>query len=149
MEKLVMERRAYDNKYLHRDFHATMDNALAYVGDHFGEAALDQYFEQYVQTRYKAMTLEELEAYFIDIYAAEEAEDALETKRTDKQLAVKIAYCPGLRFLNAHGGASKWYYKSTTALYPALAKKCGLHFELISYDSHTGKAEFVFKEAEG
>lgn len=146
MEKMVMERRAYDNKYLHRDFHATMDNALAYVGEHFGEEALDKFFEQYVQRRYPVMTLAELEQYFVDVYAAEEAEDALQTRLSGNQLSVEISYCPGLRYLNAHGGASKWYYKTSTALYPALARKCGLSFRLVSYDDHTGKAEFVFEE---
>ena len=148
MEKLVMERRAYDNKYVHRDFHATMDNALAYIGEHFGETALDRYFTQYVENRYSVMTLGELKQYFEDIYAAEEAEDALHTELVGHKLTVKISYCPGLRYLNAHGGASKWYYKSTTALYPALAKKCGLSFRLISYDETTGEPELVFEEGE-
>lgn len=148
MENLVMERRAYDNKYLHRDFHATMDNALAYLGDHFGEEALDRYFERYVESRYPVMTLKELEQYFTDIYAAEEASDALTTQLSANRLVIKISYCPGLRYLNANGGASKWYYKSTTALYPALAKKCALQFRLISYDKLTGEAEFVFEEGE-
>lgn len=149
MEKLVMERRAYDNKYLHRDFHATLDIGMAYVGEHFGEERLDQYLAQYVKTRYNPMSLQELENYFISIYRAEEAEDALQTTLQDNKLSVKIAWCPGLKYLNAHGGASCWYYKTTTVLYDELAKKCGLEFHLISYDKETGKAEFEFAGKEG
>lgn len=144
MEKLVMERRAYDNKYLHRDFHATLDIGMAYIGDRFGEAQLDAYLTQYVQTRYQSMTLQELEAYFVSIYKAEEAEAALHTTLHDNKLTVKIDWCPGLQYLNAHGGASKWYYKTTTVLYPELAKKCNLNFKLICYEKDTGKAEFEF-----
>ena len=149
MEKLVMERRAYDNKYLHRDFHATLDIGIAYLGDRFGEEQVDRYLAQYVQSRYQAMTLQELKDYFVALYTAEEAEDALQTELQGNVLNVKIAHCPGLDYLNAHGGASKWYHKTTSVLYGELAKKCGLQFNLISYDKATGKAEFEFTGKEG
>lgn len=146
MDNLVMERRAYDNKYLHRDFHATMDIGIAYLGEHFGEAAVDRFLVRYVQARYKPMSLQELETYFVDIYKAEEAEDTLHTCLTDGKLAIKVGYCPALQYLNAHGGASKWNHKLTTALYPALADLCGLKFRLIAFDAETGEAEFEFVE---
>lgn len=149
MEKLVMERRAYDNKYLHRDFHATLDIGIAYVGDHFGEDQVDAYIAQYVKTRYQPMTLQELQEYFIKIYKAEEAEDALHTTLQDKELTVKIDWCPGLQYLNAHGGASRWFYKTTAVLYAELAKLCGFSFKMGSYDPAVGKTDFVFTETEG
>lgn len=149
MEKLVMERRAYDNKYLHRDFHATLDIGMAYLGDRFGEEQVDRYIAQYVETRYQPMTLQELQDYFIAIYKAEEAEDALVTTLQENRLVVDIAWCPGLRYLNAHGGASKWYYKTTTVLYYQLAKRCGLEFKLYAYDPASGKAKFEFWSKEG
>lgn len=146
MESLIMERRAYDNKYLHRDFHATMDIGIAYVGDHFGEEALNRFLTRYVQTRYKPMSLQELETYFLDIYKAEEAEDALQTCLVDGKLTVKVAYCPALQYLNAHGGASEWNHKTTTVMYPALAELCGLKFHLIAFNKGSGAAEFAFME---
>lgn len=146
MENLVMERRAYDNKYLHRDFHATMDIGIAYLGDTYGEETLDRYLTRYVQTRYKPMNLKELEAYFVGIYKAEEAEDALQTCLQDGKLTIKVSYCPALKYLNAHGGASKWNHKTTTVMYPALAQLCGLKFQLTAFDEATGAAEFAFME---
>ena len=146
MESLIMERRAYDNKYLHRDFHATMDIGIAYLGDHFGEEMLDRFLVQYVQTRYQPMSLKELEEYLWDIYRAEEAEDALQTCVKDGKLAVKVAYCPALQYLNANGGASKWNHKTTTVMYPALAELCGLKFHRIAFNEVTGEAEFEFME---
>lgn len=148
MEKLIMERRAYDNKYLHRDFHASTDNAIAYIAENFGEKALDNYLLQYVNSRYDVMTLAQLEQYFIDLFEKEEASDALTTILTDNKLNVKIGYCPALSYLNANGGASEWYHKTTTTMYPYLADKCGLGFELVSYDKNTGKAEFNFLKLE-
>lgn len=146
MEKLTMERRAYDNKYLHRDFHATMDIGIAYLGDVYGEEAVDRYLVRYVKSRYKPMSLEELQKYFQDIYKAEEAEDALQTALRDGKLTVKISHCPALDYLNAHGGTSKWNHKTTTVMYPALAELCGLKFQLIAFDAANGAAEFEFME---
>lgn len=148
MKKLVMERRAYDNKYLHRDFHASTNNAIAYIAQNFGQEALDRYIERYVQSRYQVMTLAELERYFTDLYTAEEALDALETELNDQKLVVRILYCPALKYLNETGEDAKWYHKTTTVMYPALAKKCNLEFELVFYDEKTGKAEFVFFNGE-
>ena len=31
-----MERKASDNKYLHKDFHVTLDLGITYIGEHFG-----------------------------------------------------------------------------------------------------------------
>ena len=33
---LQMERKASDNKYLHKDFHVTLDLGITYIGEHFG-----------------------------------------------------------------------------------------------------------------
>ena len=148
MEKLTMERRAYDNKYLHRDFHASMDNAIAYIADTFGESALDEYLARYVDTRYSIMTLSQLEQYFRDIYEKEEAQNVLETKLSGGKLTVNIERSPALDYLNANGGASKWYAKTTTTMYPLLAEKCGLGFDLSFYDEKTGRAQFTFFKPE-
>ena len=148
MEKLVMERRTYDNKYLHRDFHATLDIGMAYVGEHFGDAQVDAYLAQYVKTRYTPMTLEQLEAYFQKVYQAEEAQQWLHTQLKEGTLSVKIDRCPGLDYLNAHGGASPWYYKTTSVLYGELAKLCGFEFQMGQYDPATGETDFVFVEKE-
>jgi hypothetical protein len=39
MAKLVMDRRAVDNKYLHRDFFISTDTGLRYLGSRYGDAA--------------------------------------------------------------------------------------------------------------
>lgn len=147
-ENLVMEKRAYDNKYLHRDFHASIDNAIAYIGDVFGEDALSEYLRQYVNTRYQKMSLNELCDYFSDIYEKEEASDKIEINLTEDKLTVKITACPGLAYLNEHGGASKWYRFTTEVMYKYLADLCNFDFNLIEYDDKTGKTEFSFTKKE-
>ena len=148
-EKLVLERRAYDNKYLHRDFHASIDNAVAYVGDNYGEDAVKEYLDSYVNIRFRPdMTLSDLQNYFKEIYEAEEAADRLTAELDGHSLKVSVSSCPGLDYLNAHGGASKWYKMTTVYMYASLARRLGLRFTLHEYDEKTGKTSFTFEKTE-
>jgi len=42
----VMERKASDNKYLHKDFHIALNLLMTYLYDHFGKDALVNYLKQ-------------------------------------------------------------------------------------------------------
>ena len=149
MELLHMRRHADDNEYLHKDFHASIDNAIAYIGDTFGEEALLDYLRQYVYSRYNPMTLSELSEYFKSIYAAEHYEDKLCLCPADKMLTVKIDSCPGIAYFHLiNTEPSKWYSYTTTAMYKYLAELCNMDFSLAYYDEKTGKAEFSFTEKE-
>ena len=70
MAKEVMERKASDNKYLHKDFHVSLDIGIDYIGKQFGPEAIDAYLTQYAKAFYQPMTLKELQQYFERIYQA-------------------------------------------------------------------------------
>ena len=145
MSVLTMRRHSDDNEYLHRDFHASIDNAIAYIGDNFGEQAVRDYLSRYVKSRYKKMSLEELRDYFTEIYKAEHFGDKLTTELSGDRLKIAVAACPGIDYFKSTGSKpSKWYGMTTTVLYDELAEHCGFDFRLDHYDDETGKAEFVF-----
>ena len=147
MAVLNMRRHSDDNEYLHRDFHASIDNAIAYIGDNFGEDAVREYLAQYVGNRFRPMDLPGLKEYFESIYRAEHAENELSAELTGSYLKICIASCPGIGYFNSIGSEpSKWYKTTTTVLYDELAKLCGLDFELGFYDEKTGRAEFEFRK---
>ena len=52
MAKLIMERDPKDNKYLHRDFHISLDNGLTYVGNNYGDAAVVELVTKFTNTYY-------------------------------------------------------------------------------------------------
>lgn len=147
-EKKVMERKASDNKYLHRDFHCTLNIGIDYLGRRYGTDAVKEYIVRFVHSYYKPMDLDGLEKYFKDIFEAEESSDLLKLTRTESSLKVDIEECPAIKFMRSIGDEpSQWYGLTTTLLYAELAKVCGLQFTLYSYEPQTGRAGFEFKEA--
>ncbi len=152
MEKLVVDRRASENPYLHRDFHISTDLSLAYVGKQFGQQGVREYLQQYASAYYRNLVerislegLAALEQYFVDIYAAEQASDALETELAGHTLHVRISYSPGIRYMKSKGHTpSPWQQEVPRIIYAALANTAGLEFHLACYDSSSGAAELIF-----
>ncbi len=150
--KHVMDRKAADNKYLHRDFHVSGDVGIAYVGEHYGDNGVREYLTTFARrfyaplvARIKAEGLAALEEHIVGIYATEEAADALCVERTDGELRVRVAYCPAVRFMKASGHTpSKWYIETTRTVNMTIADDADLGFELLSYDEETGAAAYRF-----
>ena len=57
MAKQVMDRKASDNKYLHKDFHVTLDIGIDYIGKHYGEDAVKEYLIRFADAYYRPMSL--------------------------------------------------------------------------------------------
>lgn len=148
----VMDIRAGDNKYLHRDFHVSGDIGIAYVGEHYGDAAVDEYLRTFARSYYKPLAekviaegLSALEARIREIYAVEEAPDAIDTELYADRLAVTVRYCPAVRFMRASGHSpSRWYVETTRTVYDELAVMAGLRFAFENYDTETGAAQYTF-----
>lgn len=151
-ERLFMDRKAADNKYLHRDFHLSADIGIAYVGNNYGDDAVKEYLIQFTRSYFSLLAkkikengLVELDKYLHKIFDAEEKGDYITTELTEKSLKVKIAKCPAIEFMKDSGRTpSKWYGETTKIVYPELANMSGIKFDLISYDDSTGAAEYVF-----
>ena len=152
MEKLHIERKAADNKYLHKDFHVTADIGIAYVGETYGDDAVKDYLTQYAKSFYKLLAeevklkgLAPLKANFENVYKKEEWFEHLHTTLTEKELKVKIDKCPGVSFMKQSGHTpSKWYKETTYTVYKVLAEMCGLDFRVNYYNEEDGSTEFEF-----
>lgn len=108
MPKKVMERRAADNKYLHKDFHAAMLCALEYVFDRFGQEGFEAYVRQAAAAIYAPLRdeitrrgLSALEQYLRDIFTAEEGEFSIE--RDGEGLVLTVHTCPAVAHLQSKG----------------------------------------------
>lgn len=153
-EKLYIERKASDNKYLHRDFFVTGDIGIAYVGVNYGDEAVEEYLTQYAKSYYKHLAesvqkngLEEIEKYFISVYEKEEWSEYIDTRLIGGQLIVTIEKCPAVTYMKSiRHTPSKWYKQTVYTVYATLAKLCGLSLEVIYYNENDGATEFVFKE---
>ena len=153
-EHLKIERKAQDNKYLHRDFHITADIGIAYVGELFGDEGVKEYLTQYAKSAHKLLAeevkkdgLNALRGYFENIYLAEERPEYISAEADENSLRIRISRCPAIEFMKENGHQpTKWYGQTVTTVYPVLAEMCGLKFELKRYDDQTGAAEFLFKK---
>lgn len=151
-EKLFMDRKASDNKYLHRDFHLSADIGIAYVGNNYGDDAVKEYLVQFTKSYFAKLASEvkergliALKDYLHKIFNAEEKSDYIQTDLTNNQLRVKVVRCPAIEYMQSVGKTpSKWYGETTKTVYLELAKMCGLNFNLIFYDQKTGSSEYVF-----
>ena len=152
MEKLHIERKASDNKYLHKDFHISADIGITYVGENYGDRAVKDYLTQYTKSFYKLLAedvnkngLKSLEENFINVYNKEEWRKYLHTELTEDKLNVKIDKCPAVVFMKSTGHTpSKWYKETTYTVYAVLAEMCGLEFTVNYYNEEDGSTEFEF-----
>lgn len=148
----IMDRRAGDNVYFHREFHQSMNRGVEYVGTNYGDAAVREYLRDFTLSFYarliaavRAEGLSALERSIHETYRKEQAEDVLTTKLDGDTLEVEVCACPAVRYLRAGGRTmSKWYPLTTTVVMQTIADETGYQFEMLRYDDETGAAAYRF-----
>lgn len=150
----VIDMKSEDNKYLHRDFHISADNALKYCGDKFGGDAVVAFLRDYVRFFYapviekiKKDGLKSLKEWIEKTYETEEASELLHTEVSENKLAVTIDKCPVIEYMHSLGQEpSEYFIEETRTLYDEIAKECGYSFKL-EYYNEDGGARFIFSRA--
>ncbi|MBE6631905.1 MAG: hypothetical protein E7623_04310 [Ruminococcaceae bacterium] len=150
----TMERRAADNKYLHREFHNIFNIGLDYAKNEYGVEGVKEYLEIFTKNFYsplmaeiKAEGLKALERHIVNIYEIEESSELLKTELDGDTLRVSVSACPAVKFIKGTDRpVSDMYVLSSTVVYETIAKETGYVYECISYDEETGAAEHVFKK---
>lgn len=149
----IMDRKAAQNEYFHRDFHSSMNMGIEYLGSKYGKADVVEYLTRYTKNVYqpviaamKADGLDAIAAKIKDTYAKEKSEDALEMVQDAKSLTVNIKYCPAVKHLHNTGRVvSSWYPYTTEIVMDVLAKEAGMRFTMESYEPETGAAKYRFE----
>lgn len=152
MSKIVIERKASDNKYLHKDFHISGDIGISYVGINYGDKAVIEYLTRFTLNYYKPLIekinkegLSALKKHIDHIYEAEESNDAVKTVLSENCLEVKVKYCPAIKYMKGEGHIpSKWYIETTRTINNVIAQSTVYNFKLLEYDEDTGKASYIF-----
>lgn len=147
----VIDMKAEDNKYLHRDFHLLGDLALKYCGEQFGDESVAEFLTDYTLNYYspqiediKKRGLTAIKEWIEKIYEVEEATELLHTELTDTSLTVKIDKSPVIEYMRSlNQQPSKYYIEETRTLYNVIAEACNFNFFLIDYNED-GTATFKF-----
>ena len=148
----IMDRRATDNEYLHRDFHASLDRGISYLADTFGTDEMLDYLRTFTRhvygTQFEALKnggFAALKAFLEKPYLAEHAEDAISVTFGDDTLTARITCCPAVRHIRSLGkDVSRYYVETTRTVLGTLADETGYRFTLDRYDEQTGAAEYRF-----
>jgi len=151
-DTLIMERKASDNEYFHRDFHSSMNDGIEYLGANYGLEEVEEFLIRYTKNVHRrtieAIKEEGMEAILKNIqdtYRKEKAEDALATKMDENILTVTVAYCPAVKHLRSTGrSVSAWYRYTTEVVMKTFAEAGGFKFTMESYDEETGAMVYRF-----
>jgi hypothetical protein len=148
--KKVMKRKASDNKYLHKDFHLSMNILMNYINDNFGKEKLIEYLEQFAEAYHKPINqalkagdIDALFKYFTDIYNKEEW--PVKISRGQDYIEIKQDACPGITHIKAKGGIPCPYYIETyQTVYSTVCKDTSFEYVLKDFDYETGACEQLF-----
>lgn len=144
MTKKVMDRKASDNEYLHKDFHGALSNGLQYLGEKYGEDAVREYLRKFTRTYYaplisdiKKRGLTALKEHFEKIYEIEG--EKVDIKLSDSELTIRVYKCPAVTHMRARNMAvSGLFYETSRTVNETLCEGTDFSAELIDYDKDTG-----------
>lgn len=151
-DTLIMDRKASDNEYFHKAFHNSLNKGITYLAETYGEGDVREYLAKFTKDFYwpvakaaKEKGLTAIAEKIRSTYAAEHAEDAVELRLGENELAVTVHYCPAEKYLRAAGfEIASAYYLSTQTVMQTLAEMCGFDFSMDHYDPATGGAKYRF-----
>lgn len=145
-DSVIIDAKAEDNKYLHRDFHISGDLALKYCGDNYGENCVRSFLTTYANNYYapqiedaKTRGLIALKEWIERVYETEEASELLHTELTGDMLKITIDKSPAIAFMHeANQEPSKYYIEETRTVYSAIADACDFGFTMDYYNEDGG-----------
>ncbi|MDR3644903.1 MAG: hypothetical protein P4M02_07510 [Clostridia bacterium] len=144
MAKLVMEKKAYDNTYLHRDFHGLLDIGITYLRENYGEQAVRDYLRQFAAAYYaplkadlKKRGLIALREYFEKIYEIEGG--GTEITLNDRELTIRVDACPAVTHLHKlNVPVDPLFFETTRVVNEEICEGTPFASESIEYSSETG-----------
>lgn len=147
----IIDMKSEDNKYLHRDFHLSGDNALKYCKDVYGYDTMIDFLKSYVKFYYAPQIekireegLSSLKAWIEKIYEIEESSELLHCTLEGNKLTVTVDKSPVIEYMHSLSQEpSECYIEETRTLYKAIADECGYDFEL-KYYNEDGGTQFIF-----
>jgi hypothetical protein len=135
----VMKRTASDNKYLHRDFHQTLNLLMDYIYENFGINNLITYLEQFTLEYHKSLhdqlkegNINALVSYFHDMYEKEEWPVIIKQGEGYVEIEQETP-CP-------------LYVETYRTVYSTLCSDTPFEYKLDYFDDETGACKQTFRK---
>lgn len=153
-DTLILDRRASDNEYFHRRFHASLSNSLNYLKDNYSDEEIEEYLTMYMNDVFPYVLndceekgLAAIADFEKKMYEEEKASALLETELSEdgKKLTIKVEKCPAREYLKSEELviSDKFKYADLVPM-KVLADAAKAAFTVLSYDDETGAAEYEF-----
>lgn len=146
MPKEIMDRRAADNEYLHKDFHGALSTGIQYLDEHYGEDAVREYLWQFARSYYAPLIADiadrgliALKEHFDKLYAIEGGD--VRVKFSEDELVLEVKACPAVSHMRANGySIARLFHETTRTVNEALCEGTPYAAELVEYDKETGRS---------
>jgi hypothetical protein len=150
----IMKRDASDNKYLHKDFHLSMNIILTYIFKNFGREELVNYLKQYSEAWFWPLNrqlqkgdITPLVGYFKDIYSKEEW--LVKIRHGNDFIEIEQESCPGISYIRSKGDIPcPYYYETYKTVYGTLCENTPFTYELVYFDEESGACRQLIKRKE-
>lgn len=141
----TMRRRQSDGVYLHQDFHGALSCGVAYLDEHYGADAVRAYLREFALAFYAplraalaARGLAALHEHFAGVYAREGGE--VDFTVSADELTMRVAACPAVRHMRAHGyPVARLFHETSATVNAALCEGTAYAAELLDYEPETGR----------
>lgn len=130
-KKEVLDFKASENEYLHRDFHGALCYAIKYLDDTYGTAVTTEYLEQVGRTVYMPLIeslrsegLGALERHWKEIFEKETGKFAV--SYDNDTLVLKVTECPAISHLKKINQLfTSRYCQTTVVVNQTICKEAG------------------------
>lgn len=106
--KKVLDCRATDNDYLHKDFHGALAYAIEYLDATYGPSATTAYLEQVAKAYFSPLSqamqrggLSAMESHLREIFGHEQGKFVISYEDGGQTLVMAVAQCPAVAHLRA------------------------------------------------
>ncbi len=150
----VMERKASDNKYLHKDFHLALNLLMNYLYTNFGKDALVRYLQQFSREYHRPLidelksgNLNALAGYLRDIYMKEEW--PVNIYSDENRIELSQEACPAMTFIIQKGEKPcPFYFETYRTVYETMCENTPFEYKLEYFNDESGacKQFFIRKE---
>ena len=151
MPKQVMNRKASDNPYLHKDFHGALSCGIEYLHTHYGEDAVREYLRDFARAFYaplrqrvKTDGLAVIRKHYEEIFREETG--AVKFQGSDNALTLTVKACPAIAHMRKHGlPVARMYCETTRIMNEVLCEGSPFTAELCNCDPRLGTCEQRFR----
>ena len=146
MTKEIIERRASDNEYLHKDFHGALSGGIEYLHKNYGDQAVRDYLCQFALVFYSPLIkslgergLVAIKEHYEKIYKIEGGK--IEITLCDDELILKVDACPAVMHMRKNAFlVAELFHETTKTVNEAICRGSDFDFELVEDDPETGRS---------